>query len=260
MYGAGVLFYLFHFLKKSDGAQKAATTTLSIATLLHVAYVVALGIILGRHPMATIFEFMSFVAMSMAVIYLFLETLYRNRYMGAFIVPAIFVLQCCSSVGLDVSSTLVPMLKEVRFALHATMFASAYAAFFLAVLFAVMLLLFDRALKRKNYGIVFEQLPSLDVLVQMTMGATAVGFVFMSIGLGFGAYNATNLPSGFQMDPKIILTALVWLFYGFVMIAHFVLRWSDRATAILNFVGFVLLALSTVVSHVTFSSWHQFVG
>ncbi|MBN2344269.1 MAG: cytochrome c biogenesis protein CcsA [Deltaproteobacteria bacterium] len=253
------MFYLIYFFTKRIGVSRGATSFLSGGTVLHATYTIALGVLLGRHPMATIFEFLSFVAMTMAIIYLFLETYYKNKFIGAFVVPAVFVLQFIASIGVDVSSTLVPMLREVKFALHASMFASAYAAYFLGVLFAVMLLMFERSLKQKNYGIIFEQLPSLSILVKMTISTTVIGFIFMTVGLGIGAHTAASAVQGFHMDPKIGFTVLVWLVYAFVIFAHFFLRWSDRRTAILNLLGFVLLALSTVISHASISSWHQFV-
>lgn len=260
LYGLGAIFYFLHFFKKVSSTGPIASGFLALTTVLHGVYVVSLGIIFSRHPMATIFEFLSFVAMTMAIIYLLLETLHRNRYMGAFVIPAIFLIQLCSSLGLDVSITLVPMLKEVRFALHATTFAAAHSAFFLGMLFAIMLLLFERSLKRKQYGIIFEQLPSLNILMKMTMTTTTVGFIFMSIGLGLGTYVAFHTMTQFHLDPKIILTAVVWLLYGFVISTHYVFRWSDRIVAFCNIAGFVVLVGATMVNHVAVSSWHTFIG
>ncbi|MBN2714576.1 MAG: cytochrome c biogenesis protein CcsA [Deltaproteobacteria bacterium] len=260
LYGAIALSYLFYFYTRIAALSRVATVALLVTAVLHLGHTVVLGIIAMRHPMATIFEFLSFVAMTMAFIFLFLETWYRNGYIGAFALPAVFVLQLCASLGIQPAVAVTPLLEEVRFALHATAFAAAYAAFLLGLLFGVMVILFERSVKRHHFGIVFEQLPSLSVLGKMTASTLLLGFVFMSIGLGLGAWNVMHAPTDLQMDAKVLLTILVWLVYGFAIFSRFVLRWSDESTAILSIAGFALLAFTTVATHVTFSSWHNFVG
>ena len=260
LYGAGALFYLFYFYKKNNGLKRFATLTLTTSAVVHFGYTVALGILAGRHPMATIFEFLSFVAMTMTFIYLFMEIWQRNAYIGAFVVPAIFFLQLCSALGSDPGATLTPLLREVRYALHATAFAAAYAAFFLGVLFAVMVILFERSVRRHHFGIVFEQLPPLNVLAKMTANILLLGFVLMSVGLGIGVWNALQVSNAAGFDAKIIFTILVWLLYGLAVLSRFVLRWSEKATALLSIAGFVLLVLTTLLSHVTVASWHHFIG
>ncbi|MBN2525819.1 MAG: cytochrome c biogenesis protein CcsA [Deltaproteobacteria bacterium] len=260
LYGTGAILYVSYFFKRVDHLKFAATGALVTAILAHLWYVILLGVLLGRHPMANIFEFLSFVAMTMALIYLFLQIWYRNGYIGVFIVPAVFLLQFVATLGLDSSAPLRPLLQEERFALHATAIAAAYAAYFLCMMYAVMVLLFERSIRRHRFGILFEQLPSLDVLAKMTTVTLLIGFGMMSIGLGLGALGALDAPPPVHLDTKVILTVLVWLLYGFAVVSRFVLRWSDRVCAMLSIIGFIFLVLTTVTSHVTFSSWHNFIG
>jgi len=262
LYGASALCYLCYFFRKNIGLKRLATLTLTISAVTHFGHTIALGIIAGRHPMATIFEFLSFVAMTMSFIYLFMEIWHRNACIGAFVVPAIFVLQLISALGIAPAATLTPpLLQEMHFALHATAFAAAYAAFFMGVMFALMVILFERSIKQHRFGIVFEQLPSLSILARMTAGTLLLGFVLMSIGLGFGAWTAMNASAGdVALDAKILLTLLVWLLYGFAIFSRFILRWSEKSTALFSIAGFILLVLTTLISHITMLSWHNFVG
>ena len=260
LYGVSTLLYLLYFYRKSTPIKKAATTTLLITGILHLGLIISMGVVAHRHPMATIFEFLSFIAMTMSFIYLYMEHLHHNGYIGAFVVPAILGLELCAAIGIQPDAALTPLLAEVHFALHATAFAAAYAAFFLGVLFAVMVILFERSVRQHHFGILFEQLPPLNILARMTAGTLLIGFIFMSVGLGLGTWTAIHAPKALHIDAKVILTVVIWLFYGFAIFSRFVLRWSDKSTAVFSIVGFLVLVLTTIVSHVTFSSWHNFVG
>jgi ABC-type uncharacterized transport system permease subunit len=260
LYGVSALCYLFYFFSRNPRQRKIGTALLVIAAVAHMVYTVVLGGSTGRHPMGTIYEFLSFVAMTMGFIYLFLEVWHRNAYVGTFAVPAIFLLQFSSTLGIDTSVTLKPLLHETRFALHATTFAAAYASFFLGVIFALMVLLFERSIRQHRFGIIFEQLPSLDVLARMTTTTLIIGFVFMSIGLSLGAWSAWVTTIDVNVDAKVLLTLLVWLLYGVAIVTRFVFHWSDKSLAIFCMSGFLLLVAITVVTHMSDASWHYFVG
>jgi ABC-type uncharacterized transport system permease subunit len=260
LYGVSALCYLCYFFRKNSSQRNIGTSVLVTAAVAHMVYTVVLGGTTGRHPMGTIYEFLSFVAMTMGFIYLFLEIWHRNAYIGTFTVPAIFLLQFCSTLGIEPSVTLKPLLHETRFALHATTFAAAYASFFLGVIFALMVLLFERSIRRHRFGIIFEQLPSLDVLARMTATTLVIGFVFMSIGLSLGAWNALETSAEVGVDVKVLLTLLVWLLYGAAIVTRFVFHWSDKSLAIFCMSGFLLLITTTVYTHVSDAGWHHFVG
>ena len=136
--------------------------------------------------------------------------------------------------------------------------ALAYAAFFISAIYGVMYWVFHRALKKKDFGLIFEKLPSLSVLTQMTFGAAVVGFFFMTFAILFGVVWAVHRIPDYWMDAKFALTCLVWLVYGLVLLGRYVFKWGGRLLVSVILFGFFLLLLSTLSVNLFLPGWHRF--
>lgn len=252
--------YSVYFVRRDPFAQRTATPFLVIVAALQVAYVVLLGLSYRHHLMANIFEVFTVIALALTLVYLIVETAHKNKSMGVFVLPLIFLFQLVSSVWIHPGRSMNPILKDPLFGLHTGSIALAYSAFLVAAVYGVMYRVFYRALRAKRFGLIFERLPSLDVLARMTMGATTTGFAFLTLAIAFGVLWATRVAPEFGTDPKFLFTLAVWGVYGFAVAAHHLLHWAGRRVVSIALTGFVFLITSFLALRLFVVTFHEFGG
>lgn len=260
LYAAAWVNYGVYFFRDDPFARRTATPFLAATAAAHLLYVVLLTIEYEHHPMASAFEVFNVVALALVLVYLAVEVKQGNKSTGLFILPVVFLLQLASSVWISPTRTIHSILRDPLFGLHTGSVALGYAAFFLSAVYGVMYQMLYRALRTKRFGLIFERLPSLDIMARMTMGAALVGFSFLTLAITFGAAWAVEKIPGFWRDPKFIFTIVVWLIYGASLVSHYVLRLTGRRVVGLALVGFIVMLLSILSTHLFLPGFHQDLG
>lgn len=261
LYAASFAIYLLLLLRGGRAARRWARPLLCSAVAAHVLHAVLRALTFRHHPMAGPFEILSVVALSLALVYLVIEIWRGNKATGAFVLPIILLLQTVAVLGMEPTPDIPPILRSPLFGMHTGLAALGHAAFFLAAIYGVMVLLFHRALRRKRFGLLFERLASLDVLARMNRGAVLVGLPLFAAGAVLGLVWASREGiSGFLADPKVLLTMLVIAVFGLVPLGAYGLRWPAGRVAKVSLAGFALAVLGTAAVHLLLPTWHRFGG
>ena len=120
----------------------------------------------------------------------------------------------------------------------------------------MLYLIQERSLKSKNSGIL-ARLPALEVIDQIGFRSLLLGFPFMTLGLIAGTvvaqatYGRVNL-----LDPKILLSILMWLVYLVLLYTRWNAGWRGRRAAYLAAGVFVAAVVAWIANY--FSSIHRF--
>lgn len=258
LYAAAFALYCVYFFKRDSFTGNAGRPVLVLTAAAHVLYAGARAATYRHHPMASPGEVLSMVALALTLVYLVIESWRKNKSTGMFVLPFVFATQLISTIIIEPTPDLEPILKNPLFAWHTGTVTLGYAAFFLSAVYGVMYMLFHRALRRKKFGLIFERLPSLDKLAKLHRGATVVGFGFLTVAIVLGFVWAGDQIDRFWLDPKVALTAVVWLCYGLALMAHYLLRWPARRTVTLALVAFALLVAAWTLVKLLVASWHSF--
>ena len=258
LYAATFIAYAVYFFKDHKSARRVATPALVTSIAVHFVYTFLRALTYGHHPMASVHEIMSTVALALAVVYLAIEGVRKNKSTALFVLPFVFVVQLIASIGISPTYEIKPILKDALFGMHTGTIALAYAAFFISAIYGVMYNVFHRTLRKKEFGLIFEKLPSLSVLVRTTYGTAVGGFAFLTVAIVFGAIWASYRVPDYWMDAKVVLTLLVWVVYGLVLLSRYVFKWGGRLLVAAILVGFVLLVLSTLAVNLFLPGWHRF--
>ena len=133
-----------------------------------------------------------------------------------------------------------------------------YSAFAVGAVYGVMFVLLYRALKGKRFGILFERLPSLNVLGSMGMGAALLGWIFLSVAIILGIMMSVELVPGFYGDPKFISSILAWIVYAGAVGAYFLLGWRGARTVYVSLFAFCVALITMVGSTLPWLSFHAF--
>jgi ABC-type transport system involved in cytochrome c biogenesis permease subunit len=115
-------------------------------------------------------------------------------------------------------------------------------------------------IKKHRFGLIYKQLPSLEVMANFTYRAASLGFVFLSVAMVLGlALMVKVYGAEWKWDPKLTITLVAWLIYGASMAGRKFLGWSPRRIAFASLAGFAVILFSFVVVNFLFTSFHEFV-
>lgn len=243
---AGYIYYLIT-LKKS--IPKVTTTLLSISFIMHAAMIALRYPELGRPPFVGI-ETLSFLAWTIAGIYLLVEWRYKIYVLGSIVSPIAFILLLLTIIIHEGELQVPPYLKSVWFPLHVGFAFLGNAIFALAFTAGVMYLVQERQVKGHHLGEIYKRLPSLDVLDEINSMCLFAGFPLMTIGIVTGfAWSKSVWGTFWNLNPRAISSLIAWFLYATLLTGRLTVGWRGRKAADLAITGFVILIITYFITN-----------
>jgi ABC-type transport system involved in cytochrome c biogenesis permease subunit len=169
----------------------------------------------------------------------------ENTYFSFMAIPLIGLIVVWA---VDPVKSVAPTMSPAWLTLHLAAIIASLAAFTVAFSGGVMLWLQDRLMKAKQFGFLMENLPSLEVLDELTYRNVSLGFVSLSLGtlLGFSAAPKA-WGSYMPVDARVGVSLAAWAMYGFYLHTRSRRGWRGRKLAVVSLGGFlVILAIASV--------------
>jgi len=252
---AGYLVYLF---RDREQLHRISWTVMLVGALFHGAAVLMRAVSVGRLPVTTIQEALSLFALVFVVTYLILQLRLQLRILGSFVSPLAVIFMLSSSF---LPSNVMPkseFFKSGWVIIHVGSLFVANALFALAFSVGIMYLLQERHIKKKNFGFLYERLPSLERLDSIAHYCLMSGFPLMTAGLITGfAYAAIVWHSPWNWDPKEILSVVTWIIYAVLVHERLAVGWRGRRAAWLSILGFSAIVLTFVGASLLLGGHHS---
>jgi cytochrome c-type biogenesis protein CcsB len=249
IYFISFVFYLFRMIVKKEFLGYAASTLAWVGLFAHTLALIirwrtSYNLGFGHAPLTNLYESLIFFAWSIMLLYLLVEWRIKNRMLGAFVVPVAFLIMAYASIAPGVNNKiepLIPALQSNWLTSHVLTCFMGYAAF--TVAFGCGLLYLWKGSKDKkneNNSNFAGNLPSLDMLDILIYQSTALGFVFLAMGIMTGSIWAHYAwGSYWSWDPKEIWSLITWLIYAIMLHARYVRGWRGKRMAIMAIAGFI---------------------
>lgn len=145
----------------------------------------------GHAPLSNLYESIVFFAWSILLVYLLFDLKYKQRAIGAFIIPIAFLGMIWAQLGLsDSIEPLVPALQSNWLTYHVVTCFIGYAAFTVAFGVSIMYLIkIGKEEKSANapIGGILGMFPSAKILDDINYKAIMVGFPMLTLGIVTGA-------------------------------------------------------------------------
>ncbi|RJP84991.1 MAG: c-type cytochrome biogenesis protein CcsB [Desulfobacteraceae bacterium] len=252
VYGAAAILYMVAWVFKKPLPGTLATATLAAAALGNLAGILLrwveshqMGI--GRPPLTNLYESLIFFALTIAVIYLFVEFKYKIRILGAIAGPMPFLAMAYASLPKvnTAIQPLIPALKSNWLIAHVMTCFIGYAAFTIAFGISIMFLVKssgDAPSSGAQPLRMAGRIPAFDILDDLTHQMVTFGFLFLSIGIITGAVWANQAWGRYWgWDPKETWSLVTWLIYATLLHARLMRGWRGKNIAVLSCVGFVAM-------------------
>ena len=259
LYAIAAMNYSIDFFREDPFAKRMNVPLLSTVTVLHALYLALRTIMYAHVPLASLAEVMTTIAFAVALVYCFVEYQTKTQKTGMFVLTFSFIFQTVASAFISNVAVFPDILRSPLFGLHTGSAVLGYTAFAVSAVYGVLYLLLYHDLKASRFGLVYQRLPSLDVLAKMSLRAAVMGVVFLTVTILVGSLWAAQRFPNFATDPKFITTLVVWLVYATGIGMHYGLHWGGRRTIYMSLAGFTLMVLSMVVVRLWTSTFHGFV-
>ena len=210
----------------------------------------------GRPPYADMWEYTVGFGWGIALFYVLFEWRYRQRTLGAFVMPMAVALFAVSTAFFPSQvRPLIPALQANRLlAAHVGTVMLSYAA--LAISFAAALMYLAQGEQRR-----FLRLPSAEVLEDIGYRSVLVGFPMLAVGIGLGAYWANSAWGRYWgWDPKETSALVTWLVYAAYLHARNLRGWKGRRSAVMLVVGFLAVLFTFFAVNLWVSGLHSYAG
>ncbi len=262
--------YIFVFVFRAQKLGKLATGVTIIAFLINTAGIGMrwyeshqMGI--GYAPLSNMYESLVFFSWAIAIFYLGLEFAYKNRSLGAFAMPFAFVSMAYASFSSQFGKEikpLVPALQSNWLIAHVITCFIGYASFAVASGMGIMYLLknsHESRVGKKPTGSVFDSLPDLRVIDDITHKTLIFGFLWLSAGIITGAIWANSAWGTYwSWDPKETWSLITWFIYAAALHARFTRGWGGTRIAWLAIIGFLAVIFTYYGVNFLLSGLHSY--
>lgn len=240
-YGLSAFLYLGVLLLRRINSGRLAIFVSIVGVCAQTIGLVIRTIKAGHAPFSNLYESMVFFSWSIVIVYLCLGYRYKLKIIGAFIsLIAFFALGYASLLPPRYKeiTPLVPALQSYWLEIHVITCFLGYAAFTVAFVGSIMYLV-KEYLSKKPSGF-YQNLPTQDLLDELSYRMIAIGVVFLTLGIITGAIWA-NYAWGtyWSWDPKETWALITWLIYAVYLHARITIGWRNKKAAWLAIIGWI---------------------
>lgn len=245
LYGCATAAYLVCLFRSSAGLTTWASRLLTGGCIAHVLSTVHLSNQLKHLPLTNMQESLSFFSLMIVAAFLFLERRYKVTTLGSFVTPVALMMLIASSALHAELRHLPPILQSNWFWIHALLAFFSYAAFTIAAGVAVMYLIQRHFLKTKHFGALFQRIPPLETLDEISYRCLAVGFPLLTVAIISGSiWSEQAMGSYWVWDLKQTWSLITWLIYAALLHGRLTIGWRGKRAAIMSIIGFVVLLIT----------------
>ncbi len=199
------------------------------------------------HFFNSVSDIYGLMAWALALSYLLALFVSRARSLGALALPAVAALMALSIVS-DKTQTQMAT-PPALFATHIICAFLGYGLFLTACSASVLYLEQNRLLKRKTFGVLFQDLPSLERLEWLEILCSRLGLLIFTVALATGIEMAAKSSGVNWFDWKILSTVVTWLVF-FLLVTGRALRWiNGRTAAKCVLAGAALVLITFMLGH-----------
>ncbi|MBZ4218947.1 MAG: cytochrome c biogenesis protein [Chlorobium sp.] len=240
--------YGVHFFRDIELAKKYKQPFLVLSVLTHVVYLGLLTSIEGYKINYSIVNLMTMVGLTLTITYLFIEFTTKSDKTGFFVISFATGAQLISSILTAQISNTGITFSGIGIGVHLIAAIFGFSAIAIAGLYSILYLLLFRQIEQNRYELLFQRLPNLEVLEQLTMHAVAFGFLFLSITIFAGMIEQKASTETINLlEPRLITLVVIWLLYGTGIFIKPIIGWDIKHMAYLFIFLFVFITILIVV-------------
>jgi len=257
LYGVGLIYALLALARRAQWLSGIVVTATQFGAVFQLVSLVETAREGGHFVPNSVHDLETMMAFVIVVFFLIVYARYRTLSPGIFCFPVVFLLTFAAAIGKQPPVFASPVLRSGWIALHIALILSGYAALFFSFIASILYLWQERGLKAKQTRLT-SWLPALEIIDAIGYKSLLFGFPFMTFGLVLGSAIAqAEFGARFFLDPKVLLSLLMWAVYMVLLYTRWSAGWRGRRAAFLSTAAF-LFALGAWAAN--YYSFHRFIA
>jgi ABC-type uncharacterized transport system permease subunit len=255
-YFIGLVYAFVALTRTSDLFSRIALHAASLGMVFHFVSLTEL-FLSGQVVWASVHNGESLLAFLSMSFFMLIYAIYQTTAPGVVVFPVVFFLTFIAAV--DQQPVLLTQFVSHKgwLAAHIFLIFIGYAALLVSFGASLLYLLQERRLKAKKASSLISFLPALEVIDQIGYRSLLLGFPFMTLGLLTGSVVAISTYGHLDfLDPKILLSVLMWAVYMVMVFTRWNSGWRGRRAAFLATFAFVAALAAWAANY--FSTIHRF--
>jgi ABC-type uncharacterized transport system permease subunit len=255
-YFVGLVYAFVALSRTSDLFSRVALRAATLGMVLH--FVSLVEVFLSDHVVwASVHNAESLLAFISMTFFMLIYAIYKTTSPGVVVFPVVFFLTFVAATGQQPFVLTSPGMRAGWLIAHIAFIFTGYAALFFSFGASLLYLLQERRLKTKKASSFIPFLPALEVIDQIGYRSLLLGFPFMTLGLLTGSMVAISTYGRVDfLDPKILLSLLMWTVYMIMVFTRWNSGWRGRRAAFLATFAFVAAIVAWAANY--FSTIHRF--
>ena len=259
LYFGTIWAYARAFFSSVKQAETIKTPLLFGTIVIHVLSILLRAIEYGHPPITSIFEILSLMSLTVALVYAFIELKTKNTSTGYFILIFPFFFQLVSSVFLRELGEIPQILRSNLLGFHVFSALFGYAAITISAVYGFLYLMLYHDIKSSHFSVIYKRLPNLEMLERMSFTATLSGFLLLTVAIVVGLIWLPRAVVDYSYtDPKLLGTVAIWCVYAVGLGAKQIAGWQGRRIMVFSVAGFAIALFSMSIVNVFFTGFHKF--
>ena len=242
LYGVSTFSYIFGMIAKQE---KLFTLGLYCALFGFIPHTIAIALrwsATGISPFISISESITLGTFMTVLIFLIVQfSTKRVRPLGVLVMPVAFVLLgWAGTLMKEVASTLAPALQSGWIWVHIIGASSGFASVLIAAGLGLLYLL-----KERNNGGIYEKLPDLGAIDNLSYRFVAGGFILYGLMMVSGCFWSNQVKGSYWgWDPVEVWSLVSWLTYGIYLHLRITFGWRGKRLAWYALIALIAMIVS----------------
>ena len=223
---------------------------------------------IGYVPLSNMYESLVFFALCIASLYLVVESKYKAKVLGSYIVPFTFFAMAYASYSAEFGKDIKPLLPALQsnwLVAHVITCFIGYAAFAISCGLAIFYLA-KVYLQSNSAASINPDGGNSDTLTLQTIDTInhkmmMFGFIWLTAGIVTGAIWANSAWGTYwSWDPKETWSLITWFVYALALHARFSRGWNGTRMSVVALVGFISVIFTYYGVNFLLSGLHSYGG
>lgn len=256
-YAFGLLYALVALTRAADLLNRIALHAAYLGMVFHFVSLAETMVQSGQFTLASVHNAESVLGFLIMVLFMIVYAVYKTTSPGIVVFPLVFLLTFVAATGQQPFLLMPPGVRKGWLEVHIALILTGYAALIVSFCASLLYLIQERALKAKRASGLLARLPALEVIDEIGFRSLLLGFPFMTLGLLAGTVVAQATYGRVDfLDPKIMLSVLMWAVYLVLLYTRWSAGWRGRRAAYLAAGAFAMALVAWAANY--FSTIHKF--
>ncbi len=256
-YAFGLLYALVALTRAAELLNRIALHAAYLGMIFHFVSLTETMVQAGQLTLASVHNAESVLGFLIMVLFMLVYAVYKTTSPGIVVFPLVFLLTFVAATGQQPFLQMPPGVRKGWLEVHIALILTGYAALIVSFCTSLLYLVQERALKAKRASGLLSRLPALEVIDEIGFRSLLLGFPFMTLGLLAGTVVAQATYGRIDfLDPKIMLSILMWAVYLLLLYTRWSAGWRGRRAAYLAAGAFAMALAAWAANY--FSTIHKF--